>query len=140
MAEGANPRGACPRCPRGRLAAGGGQERTICPECGCVVTKRMRALVELDRLRRRTAAPDGAAKEAYRMCRRAAGGGGPAAGRPARDIAAAALYAACRGTAAPLGLKDVADAAGARRSGVARCWRLLSGRSGPRGGRGARRG
>lgn len=86
----------------------------------------MRALVELDRLRRGLPTPAGAAEEAYRICRRAAGGGGPAAGRPARDIAAAALYAACRGTAAPLGLKDVADAAGTRRSGVARCWRLLS--------------
>ena len=46
-------------------------------------------------------------------------------GRSISAMIAASLYAACRDTATPRTLKDVADAANVKRKDIARCYRLL---------------
>ena len=46
-------------------------------------------------------------------------------GRSISAMIAASLYAACRDTAPPRTLKDVADAANVKRKDIARCYRLL---------------
>jgi len=82
------------------------------------------AMAELDRLADKTHVPT-AVKEKAALVYRKALEKGLVRGRSISAIAAASLYAACRFTATPRTLREVADASFVRKKDIARCYRLL---------------
>jgi len=82
------------------------------------------AMAELDRLSDKVYIP-GPIKEKAAVIYRKALDKGLVRGRSIAAIAAAALYAACRGTGTPRTLREVAEASLVEKKDVARCYRLL---------------
>ncbi|MEM0057323.1 MAG: transcription initiation factor IIB [Candidatus Bathyarchaeia archaeon] len=82
------------------------------------------AMAELDRLSDKVYVPP-AVKEKAAVIYRKALDKGLVRGRSIAAIAAAALYAACRGSGTPRTLREIAEASLVDKKDVARCYRLL---------------
>jgi transcription initiation factor TFIIB len=82
------------------------------------------AMAELDRLADKTHVPTSVKEKAALVYRKALEKG-LVRGRSISAIAAASLYAACRFTATPRTLREVAEASFVRKKDIARCYRLL---------------
>ena len=82
------------------------------------------AMAELDRLSDKVYIPSRIKEKAAVIYRKALGKG-LVRGRSIAAIAAAALYAACRGSATPRTLREISEASLVDKKDVARCYRLL---------------
>jgi len=82
------------------------------------------AMAELDRLSDKVYIPPSTKEKAAVIYRKALDKG-LVRGRSIAAIAAAALYAACRGSGTPRTLREIADASLVDKKDVARCYRLL---------------
>jgi transcription initiation factor TFIIB len=82
------------------------------------------AMAELDRLSDKVYIPQSIKEKAAVMYRKALDKG-LVRGRSIAAIAAAALYAACRGSGTPRTLREIAEASLVDKKDVARCYRLL---------------